>query len=464
MTYEATGVLFTSFLAFICVWIVSFFWSISDIIKNKKPKKWLLVSIILPVLGAILYHLYERNAGKSKRHALLRSATDRWVVFALIIIMLLSMYVRLVDYRWPYIRNIDSFVYYRWMDEIVQNNGVLPYHDKYILSPVGQDRQIVWINPYQYIGAYSYILLNALVSTSLMNFLIFFPAFLATLSAIPAYYIGKYLYDRKAGVLAAFFYTFEVSNISRSLGGDADLDAMTIMFQILVMAFFIYNLKLAEKTERYNKKLWLSVIVTTAVFWLWYHLWAGYWYLTWLITGFMMVKLIMDYVRTRNFSFAKKPVYTSFVIILIVPYILMSIVSGPAKITSAIFGPIDFSNIKGEATTFPNVYVSVAELQSSGGPKEIIARTSAMGGPWIVISPFFLMIYALIYLFYSFYKTRKHYDTAVLLILWFLGPFIATLVAVRFSILFSASLTIGSAIIFSKLIRMTTGEDKNFSD
>ena len=74
------------------------------------------------------------------------------------------------------------------------------------------------------------------------------------------------------------------------------------------------------------------------------------------------------------------------------------------------------------------------------------------------------MIYTLIYLLYSYYKKRHHVDTVLLLLVWFLGPFTATIVAIRFSTLFSAPLAIGSAILLSKLVRMGTGEDKSWSD
>ena len=41
MTHEIVGVLATSILALIGIWIASLGWSISDVIKTKKPKKWL---------------------------------------------------------------------------------------------------------------------------------------------------------------------------------------------------------------------------------------------------------------------------------------------------------------------------------------------------------------------------------------------------------------------------------------
>ena len=81
----------------------------------------------------------------------------------------------------------------------------------------------------------------------------------------------------------------------------------------------------------------------------------------------------------------------------------------------------------------------------------------------MLISPFFLMIYALIYLAYSHIRTKKHINSLILLGIWFVGPFLATIVAVRFTILFSAPMAIGAAIILSKLLRLATGEDKSLA-
>ena len=153
---------------------------------------------------------------------------------------------------------------------------------------------------------------------------------------------------------------------------------------------------------------------------------------------------------------------------LIISFVLTIPSYGTLKIFHAASGPFDFSNIKGEETEFPNVYVSVAELQQGGDISGIIQRTSPYQGIAILVSPFFLMIYGLIYLLYSFAfskeRTIKNIDTVLLMIIWVIGPLTATIVAVRFSILFSAPIAIGSAILLSKILRMALKQDKKWSD
>jgi asparagine N-glycosylation enzyme membrane subunit Stt3 len=298
---------------------------------------------------------------------------------------------------------------------------------------------------------------------TLSQFLIYFPAFLAVLSAIPLYFIGKYLYNRKAGVLAALLYVFDISNFSRSLGGDPDSDAIIILVSMIVITLFIATYKIASSAQTFNKKVLLFSILTTLGLWIWYSTWAGYWYIFWLMTGFVVLKLMVDVFIKRDIKLVwknSKIIIYSFLFFVILSFLMTIPSYGMNKINSALAGPIEFQSIKGEDSEFPNVYVSVAELQQSGGPKEIIQRTSAIDGAGILISPFFLMIYALILLLYSFYKTRKHYDTVILLLVWFLGPFFATIVAIRFSVLFSAPLAIGSAIFLTIILDYALNKEK----
>src|SRR3989338_8955588 len=119
MTHEIAGILATSFIILVALWITSLVWALSDIIRARKPIKWAALAVAVPLFGAFLYYLYAPTTEKIKKRKFKNLMKSRWTVAAIIIIMLLSMYVRLIDYRWPYLRNIDSYVFYRWMDETV---------------------------------------------------------------------------------------------------------------------------------------------------------------------------------------------------------------------------------------------------------------------------------------------------------------------------------------------------------
>jgi len=384
---------------------------------------------------------------------------EYWPLFAIIFIMLLAFHTRLIDYRWHYLRNIDSYNFYREIEDIVNNGGVLPGYNPLLLAPYGSgvEGTIGAFSPYQYLAAYSFMFYKIFSpATQLWQFLIWFPALLAVLMAIPIYFIGKLLYDRKAGVLSAFFMLFNTSVMARTLGGDPDSDAIVLLLPLIIIALFLFVHKYTEK-KGFDKKSIFYSILTGIVLGIWAYAWVGFWFVIWLITGFLVLKIIVNSLQSRNvrqiINQLKYPIY-SFITILIVFLLLTIPFKGLGVVASSIQGPFNFFVMKSEETTFPNVYVSVAELQQSSGLKEIIQSTSVLGGPAILFSPFFLMIYCLIYLFYSYYKKRQHIDTLILIFIWFIGPLLATLVALRFSILFAAPLSISSGIIISKIYNM----------
>ena len=411
-----------------------------------------------------------------------------WAPICLLIIVLLTFYVRVEEYRWQYLRNIDSYTFARFMDDIVEN-GALPERDELVRSPVGTTRNFE-LHPYEYFGAYSFMFFRMFIpGMQMWQYLIYFPAFIAALIAIPMYFIGKALYDKKAGLLVAFFTVFDLSLVARTLAGDPDNDGFVLLIPMIVMAVFIYSYKYIERTRRFDKKFFAYSAVLGILLGVWANTWIGYWYIVWIISGLIILKFSYELVKDRNpfvtfvatllapvsFIIGRKNIKTtfssmkyllaSFVIYILIMSMILTMIYGADKNLYVLRGPFEFQSIKGEERiVFPNVYVSVAELQQSGGAKEIISRTSAVQGIGILISPFFLMLYCLIYLFYSFIKKRQHIDTLFLLFIWFVGPFAATLVAVRFSILFTAPMAIGSGIILSKLIRMATGEDAKIED
>lgn len=399
------------------------------------------------------------------------SIRRHWAVIVLILLILLAFYVRLLDYRWPYLRNIDSYVFYRQMDEIVQQ-GHMNKFDDLIRVPEGELRE-TQIYPYPYMGAYLFLFVRLFFpSMVLWQYLIYLPAFLAALMVIPMYFIGKTLYDKKAGVLAAAFVVFDISIMSRTLGGDPDTDAITLLVPLIVIALFLFTFKLLKDKEKVGKKELAYIIITGIALGIWSHTWIGYWYIVWIITGFIFLHIIRYYLSTRKlretWKTTKNYIYM-YIILIIILFIFLTPTYGFHRFVYTFTGPIEFQSIKNEeGNQFPNVGVSVAELQSAGDIKSVIKRTSAVdldSNPYaILISPFFLLVYCLVYLTYSFAKKRQHFDTLVLLLIWFIGPITATVIAVRFSILFSAPIAIGSAIFISKIWRMASGEDKKFED
>ena len=397
-----------------------------------------------------------------------------WTVLAVILIVLLSFHIRLIDYRWPYLRNIDSYAFYREMEMIV-DTGMLQTTDtlffrsaleQQIADAVKFDFNPLWYfrAPYQYLGAFSFMLVRSIINIELWQYLIYLPALLASLAAIPAYYVGREIYDRKAGVLAALFYVFDISNVSRSLGGDPDTDSIIMLFPVATMALYLLMYRRTEVLGKISKLSIIYGILAGVMLALFQNVWAGYWYLPWLIAGFLLARSALAVVQGRNVSHVPKAMGRHFLAfgIMMAAYLAFNApFFGVEHVYSTIYGPFEYSDLKSEnIRPFPNVYVSVAELQQPGNIVSIIGKISPVGGAALWFSPFMLSLYALAWLAYAYYKRREHFDTLALLSLWLLGPMIATLVAVRFTLLFAAPMSVGGAILLSRLYDYFTERGK----
>lgn len=389
------------------------------------------------------------------KQAVFKFFSKYWVVFALILIILVGVSVRLIDYRWPYLRNIDSYNFASQIEDTVKY-GYLPAFDAYKLAPTGMARTPY--DPYIYTAAYSYSFFKLfLPGMGVYDYLVWFPALLASLMAVPMYFIGKMLYDKRAGLLAAAFVVLDTSIMARTLGGDPDSDGIVLLLPLIVIALFLFTYKLS-KEGKISKRLILFSVLTGLAAGIWRFAWGGYWFVLWLITGFIVLTIIFEIMRSRNLRqaiAARKRTIFSYIIIIAIFILVTMPVYGPTDILNTIRGPISFPSIKAENGQFPNVYVSVAELQSPGDIKQILAQIGPM---------FFVLVLSLFYLVYSYAKKRQHLDTMILLGIWFVGPFLATFVAIRFTILFSAPIAIGSGILLAKIIRMLTGEDQKVED
>ncbi len=408
-----------------------------------------------------------------------------WVIIALVLIIYLGFQIRVSGffdsngyYKWDYLRNIDSYTYLREMTLIVKNGGIMPqcFYDR--LAPIGDCRQEYMGPPrfpYHYIGSWSYMLIGSSFGLQLWEWLIYLPAILASLMAIPMYFLGRSLYDKRAGVLTALFVVIAPSIMLRTLGGDPDSDAVVMFLGMLALSSYFYTYsKIKDKLDK--KVIALSVIsgFLLAVFgFMWEH-----WYIFLVIFGFLITRSIISFVyykKTRNSSGFKwlKLVWISFAIyfvsyvVFIAPFPGAS--SGTGAVTQLFSKPFEFSGLlsdggglKSEGVGFPNVYVSVAELQKGGIIMDMQTIIDVMQRSGFEL--FIAAIIGLVYCCASLVFRKRHLDIIILLVFWIGGTYFVSVFAVRFAILLTPALALGASIIFAKLFRVILKEDNNILD
>ena len=383
----------------------------------------------------------------------LRKIKKHWTFLALIIIFLLSFSIRLSNFHWPYLLNIDSYFHYRYMKYIaegrtealtIERNGELIQtsdlkYDPLMTAPNGK---LFNPNPYHYIGAYSYLFVKLFFPyLELWRFLIYFPVFITSLMVIPAYILGKTIYDKKAGVLAAFLILFNPAIMSRTVGGDPDNDCWVLLLPLTVLALYFLAYKNTDGNLR-NKKAIIYSFLAGLFFTIFAYSWVS-WYIFYLILGFCVVVSILGYI-TKKIDIEKiKHIWLTFVIFFLTFVLISFSISGTSKIYTNLIGPFQSLKLKSEVGQFPNVYVSVAEMMSGGSLKTVAQRTGTL--------LFFLGFLSLIYLSYSYLMNRKHLEALVLLGLWIIAPLYASLVAIRFTILLALPLSLATAILLSRL-------------
>jgi asparagine N-glycosylation enzyme membrane subunit Stt3 len=378
-----------------------------------------------------------------------------WPFIAIVFIIFLATYARTVNYNYPYLRNVDSYNFVYEMQQIVDHGHILPYTNL-SLAPNGSPRS-AGMDLYPYSMAYSFGLLRLFVPNySMFEFLVWAPALMIALAAIPIYFIGKMLYDRRTGVMAAFFVVFNLAVVSRTMGADPGRNSAVLLFSFIAIALFLYAYKYVNKNGFSPRGIMLTVIAGIGLA-TWGYTWTGFWYVVWLLAGFIFLKTVIRMAHSRNIVRgikAEKRAIMTFIAVMIIFFALTVPVLGTGMITNTLSGPFSFSGIKSEGeSAFPNVYVSVAELQSGGGVATVIQSSNVI--------LFLFMIFSLVYLLYLAYKKRDaaHIDTFLLLLIWFAGPVYASLIGVRFEILFAAPVALGAAIFISKAFKVLDGED-----
>jgi len=386
----------------------------------------------------------------------LSALKKNWAVLSLILIFLLSFYVRTYTFHYNYLLNVDSYFEYRYMNFIVKY-GEIPDKDYYMVVPEGLPTQGNRVDiPYQWLGAYMYFITRVVFpGMELWQFLIYLPALIASLMVIPAYYIGKCIYDKKAGVLLAFFMVFNQNIFMRSIGGDPDTDAIVMLLPLITMALFLLAFKSLEKENKpFNKKAIVLSMLSGAFLAVFAYTWVGYWYMLYLIAGFVFLKIVVDMIT--SFGKARKRETLKSNIPLIANFALFLLVFFAITLPVYSFDPFSFigaTHLKAETGKYPNVFVSVQEMMTGGDYKETIQRAGT--------TFFFLtFVMCLPYLLITYLKSRKHLDTALLILIWSCGALFAAVFAVRFGILLAIPISLGSAIVLAKIWRMALGEDK----
>jgi oligosaccharyl transferase (archaeosortase A-associated) len=213
---------------------------------------------------------------------------------------------------WIKFTGVDAWYHMRIVDNLIHNFPHLNSFDPYLLYPAG-----LGLGGYHF---FDYLLAGIIwlfglgsPSQHLVDVAgVYFPPILAALTVIPVYFIGKELFNRWAGVIAAGLVALLPGEfLGRSILGFTDHHAAETLFTTVAMLFLILAVKTASQRQlsfNHIKHGDWGVIAKPLIYSLLAGLFLGIYALTWMgallfvfiISLYFIVQFIIDHLKRRS--------------------------------------------------------------------------------------------------------------------------------------------------------------------
>jgi len=203
----------------------------------------------------------------------------------------------------------DSWYHMRLVDSLVHNFPHYTTFDPYLFYPSGSTWQYMPFFDLLIAASALLVGLGSPTPHTVEVVAAYLPAILGALTVIPVYFIGRELFSRKAGLLAAALVAIIPGEfMGRSVLGAADHHIAEVLFSTVAMLFFIMSIKSAREKQltltELRKFNW-PVIRRPLVYSLIAGIFLGIYLLTWIggplfvfiIFAYFVIQSIIDHTR-----------------------------------------------------------------------------------------------------------------------------------------------------------------------
>lgn len=276
----------------------------------------------------------------------------------------------------PYFSEMDSYYNYRMTQDYI-NHGYLgdtiingTQWDLHSSYPVGRSAEYPPL--IVYVTAFAYKLVNLFGNVPLTVVCYWIAPFIASLSVIPAYLFIRRLTNDYGGIVAGLLVGTAPSYFSHTFAGFFDTDMFNMLIPLLAVWLFVESIR----ADNIKSK---SIFATLSAFFMltFAMAWEGWWYIFYLLIGTGVLYLLASkYVfkwgnkPLKKYSdkmewFLDQPALFSLIVFVALSTILIIIYSGISGFFGTIASSVGYSNLQSlvQATSYPNVYISVSELQ-----------------------------------------------------------------------------------------------------
>lgn len=277
----------------------------------------------------------------------------------------------------PYFSEMDSYYNYRMTADLLQHgyvgdakiNGT--QWDLHSFFPPGKDASdftpmISWVTIFFYKVA------NLFGHYPLQLVSFWTGAIVGSLAIIPVYFFIRRLTNNYGAIAAAVVMGLSTYYFSHTFAGFFDTDMFYVIFPILTV--WLFGESILAKQEKRKIVFGVLSAVTMLLFSL---SWEGWWYMFYLIIATTIVYMVVSKFLFNGETFKswskytnklqwlrEQPVLLPLIIFVVLSTVLMAIYWGNNFI-SQLMGPFSAVSLQSSttATAYPNVYVSVGELQ-----------------------------------------------------------------------------------------------------
>ncbi|MBE0431747.1 MAG: hypothetical protein IBX67_07960, partial [Dehalococcoidia bacterium] len=213
---------------------------------------------------------------------------------------------------WVWFRDTDAYYYLRHIENLVHNFPRVNAFDPYMLHPggsIGLHRPFfAWL-----IAGISLLIGGGSpTQPTIESVAAYMPAILGALTVIPVFFIGKELFSRWAGLIAAALVAILPGEfLHRSLLGFTDHHVAEVLFSATCILFLIMAVKRARERELSFRHLltrdW-AVLRSPLIYTLLTGVFLGLYLLTWvgglmfifIVFAYFLVQFIVDHLRRRS--------------------------------------------------------------------------------------------------------------------------------------------------------------------
>jgi oligosaccharyl transferase (archaeosortase A-associated) len=216
---------------------------------------------------------------------------------------------------WIKFTGVDAYFFMRLVDNVIHNFPHLITFDPYFVYPGGSDVGIRSFYVYLLAGITWLVSLGSPTQHTIDVVGVYFPAVLGALTTIPIYFIGKALFNRWAGVIAAgLIGIFPGEFLGRSILGFTDYHVAEVLFTTTTMLFLILAVRSAKEkglTFKQVKNLNWAIMAKPLVYSLLAGIFLGIYILTWpgallfvfIIFTYLVIQFVIDHLRNKSVDY-----------------------------------------------------------------------------------------------------------------------------------------------------------------